>query len=232
METSPEALAKRIDHTLIRPTATKDDIRRLCEEAREYNFRAVSVNLSYLPVVCELLNGTEVRIGSTIGFPMGATSIKTKVSESKEAIRLGANELDAVINIGYLKSGDLDYIRKEVVSLVEMAKSFGEITVKILIETCYLNEQEKISICEVAKEAKVDFVKTSTGLGPAGATVEDVVLLRRVLGGSVGIKASGGIRTYEHAMRMIDAGADIIGTSHGVAIMREAMMKQGQKQVH
>lgn len=226
MSITADALAKRIDHTLIRPTVTKNEVERLCQEAKQYNFRAVCVNLSYLTLVHELLKNSNVRIGATVGFPFGATSIKTKVSESKEAIRLGANELDAVINIGYLKSGDLDYIRMELVSLVEMVKSFGDITVKVIIETGYLNDDEKVNACIIAKEAKVDFIKTSTGIGTTGATVEDVMLIRKVVGNAVGVKASGGIDSYEKALRMINAGADIIGTSHGVAIMKEAMKQR------
>lgn len=220
---SPGELAKRIDHTLIRPTATKSEIRRLCEEALRYKFRAVCVNLSYLTLAHDLLKDSGIGIGSTIGFPFGATSIKTKVSESKEAIRLGANEIDAVMNIGYLKSGDLDYIREEMISLVEMAESFGDITVKIIIETGYLTDEEKVNACLIAREAKADFIKTSTGIGTTGATVEDVKLIRRAVGNSVGVKAAGGIDSYEKAMQMINAGADIIGTSHGVTLMRRAL---------
>ena len=226
MALTADGLAKRIDHTLIRPTATKDEIKKLCEEAKQYNFRAVSINLSYLPLVYDLLKNSNVKIGTTIGFPFGATSTKTKVSESKEAIRLGANELDAVINIGYLKSGDLDYIRKELISLVEMVKSFGDIIIKVIIETGYLNDDEKVNACIIAREAKVDFIKTSTGIGTSGATVEDVKLIRKVVGNIVGVKASGGIDTYEKALRMINAGADIIGTSRSVAIMSEAMKRR------
>lgn len=226
MALTADGLAKRIDHTLIRPTATKDEIKKLCEEAKQYDFRAVSINLSYLPLVYDLLKNSNVKIGTTIGFPFGATSTKTKVSESKEAIRLGANELDAVINIGYLKSGDLDYIRKELISLVEMVKSFGDIIIKVIIETGYLSDDEKTNACIIAKEAKVDFIKTSTGIGTSGATVEDVKLIRKVVGNIIGVKASGGIDTYEKALQMINAGADIIGTSHGVAIMSEAMKRR------
>jgi deoxyribose-phosphate aldolase len=220
-----ENLAKCIDHTLIRPNVTRKEVENLCNEAKYYNFRAVCVNLSYLPLAYDLLKGTHIRIGATIGFPFGSTSTSIKIAEVKEAVGLGANELDAVINIGYLRSGDLDYVRREVVTLVETAKSLGKITVKAIIETGYLNEEEKVNACIIAKEAKVDFIKTSTGIGTTGATVEDVMLIRKVVGKSVGVKASGGIDSYEKAVRMLNAGADIIGTSHGVAIMNEAMKR-------
>ncbi|MFQ5970108.1 MAG: deoxyribose-phosphate aldolase [Nitrososphaerales archaeon] len=226
MALTADGLAKRIDHTLIRPTVIKDEIKKLCEEAKQYNFRAVSINLSYLPLVYDMLKNSNVKIGTTIGFPFGMTSTKTKVSESKEAIHLGANELDTVINIGYLKSGDLDYIRKELISLVEMVKSFDDITIKIIIETGYLSDDEKFNASIIAKEAKVDFIKTSTGIGTSGATVDDIKLIRKIVGNTVGIKAAGGIDTYEKALHMINAGADIIGTSHAVAIMNEAMKRR------
>jgi deoxyribose-phosphate aldolase len=213
-------LAKRIDHTCVKPDATKDDIRKLCREALEYNFRAVSVNLSYIPLVYELLKNSGIKIGSTIGFPFGSTSIKSKVSELKEAIRLGADELDAVINIGYLKSNDLDYLRKEVISIVEMAKSFGNITVKILIETGYLTKEEITAIANIVKEAGADYIKTSTGFLTRGATLDDIRLLKSILNNEVKIKASGGIHTYQKAIEMINAGADIIGSSHGVDIIK------------
>ncbi len=213
-------LAKRIDHTCVKPDATKDDIRQLCKEALEYNFRAVSVNLSYLSLALQLLEGSSIKVGSTIGFPFGSTSIKSKVSELKEAIRLGADELDAVINIGYLRSNDLEHLRKEVISIVEMAKSFGDITVKILIETGYLNREEIINIANIVREAKADYIKTSTGFLTRGATIDDIRLLKSILNNEVKIKASGGIHTYQKAMEMFEAGADIIGSSHSVDIVR------------
>ncbi len=213
-------LAKKIDHTCVKPAATKDDIRQLCKEALEYNFRAVSVNLSYLSLVLQLLEGSSIKVGSTIGFPFGSTTIKSKVSELKEAIRLGADELDAVINIGYLRSNDLEYLRKEVISIVEIAKSFGNITVKILIETGYLNREEIINIANIVREAKADYIKTSTGFLTRGATIDDIRLLKDILNNEVKIKASGGIHTFDKAMEMFEAGADIIGSSHSIDIIR------------
>jgi deoxyribose-phosphate aldolase len=216
-------LAKRIDHTLIRPTATKDEIRILCEEAKYYNFRAVSVNLSYVPLVHDRLKNSDVRIGTTVGFPFGATSTKLKVFESEEAVALRASDVDVVMNIGYLKSNDLQYVRNELSEVVRAVKDADNMIVKVIIETGYLTHEEKLNACIIAKEAKVDYVKTSTGIGTTGATVEDIKLIRSVVGSAVGVKASGGIDTYEKALQMINAGADIIGTSHGVAIMKEAL---------
>ena len=212
-------MASRIDHTCIRPDATKDDIIKLCKEALRYNFRAVSVNLSYIPLVYDILKGSRVRISSTIGFPFGSTSIKCKVSELKEAIRLGADELDVVINIGYLKSNDIDYVRKEAISIVEMAKSYGDITVKMIVETGYLTHDEKVKVANIVKDAKADYIKTSTGL-ISGATVEDIRLFKSILKDEVKIKASGGIHTYDKALAMFDAGADIIGTSKAIDIIK------------
>jgi len=215
-----EELASRIDHSCVRPNATKDDIKQLCKDALEYNFRAVCVNLSYIPLVYELLKGSNIRISSTIGFPFGSTSIKNKVSEIKEAVRLHANEIDAVINIGYPLSNDLEYIEKEVISIVEMAKSFGDITVKILIEMGYLNKKEIINIINIAKKAKADYIKSGTGFFKS-TTVDDIILLKSITNNKIKIKAAGGIHTYKTALEIFNAGANIIGSSHSVDIIKE-----------
>ncbi len=214
-------LANKIDHTCVRPDATKDDIKRLCKESLQYNFRAVSVNLSYIPLVYELLKGSSIRISSTIGFPFGSTSIKSKVSELKEAIRLHADEIDAVINIGYLRSNDLEYVEKEVISIVEMAKSFGDIAVKILIEMGYLKNDEIINIVNIAKDAKADYIKSGTGFFKP-TEPSDIRLLKSIADNKIKIKAAGGIHTYATALGVFEAGADIIGSSHSVAIIEEA----------
>ncbi|ASJ13456.1 deoxyribose-phosphate aldolase [Thermococcus thioreducens] len=214
-------MAKYIDHTNLKPYATADDIVKLCEEAKEYGFYAVCVNPYRVKLAKELLKGSEVKVATVIGFPLGATPTEVKVFEAKRALEDGADELDMVINIGALKDKDYEYVKRDIEEVVRVAHERGAV-VKVILETCYLTEEEKVKACELAKEAGADFVKTSTGFGTGGATVEDVKLMREVVGQEMGVKAAGGIRTYEQALAMIEAGATRIGTSSGVKIVEGA----------
>ncbi|WP_371731582.1 deoxyribose-phosphate aldolase [Thermococcus sp. MV11] len=213
-------VARYIDHTNLKPYATKDDIIKLCDEAIEYNFYAVCVNPYRVRLAKEYLREkkADVKVASVIGFPLGATPTEVKVFEAKRALEDGADELDMVINIGAMKDRDYDYVKRDIEEVVKVAHEKGA-KVKVIIETCYLTEEEKVKACELAKEAGADFVKTSTGFGTGGATVEDVRLMRKVVGPEMGVKAAGGIRTYEQALAMIEAGATRIGTSSGVKIV-------------
>jgi deoxyribose-phosphate aldolase len=209
-------IASLIDHTLLKPTATKQDIVKLCEEAKKYGFFAVCVNPMYVSFCKSLLRDTSVKVCTVVGFPLGATTTAVKVFESKEAIDNGADEIDMVINVSALRSKDYNYVLEDISAVREVTK--GKI-LKVIIETAYLNEEEKIKACELAKEAKADFVKTSTGFAPTGATVEDVSLMRKIVGLEMGVKASGGIRTIKDVLKMIKAGANRIGTSSSVEII-------------
>ncbi len=216
-------IAKFIDHTNLKPYATKEDITRLCDEAMEYGFYAVCVNPYRVKLAKSYLEEKKanVKVASVIGFPLGATPTEVKVFEAKKALEDGADELDMVINIGALKDGNYDYVKRDIEEVVKVAHEKGA-KVKVIIEICYLTEEEKIKACELAKEAGAHFVKTSTGFGTGGATVEDVKLMRKVVGPEMGVKAAGGIRTYEQAVAMINAGATRIGTSSGVKIVEGA----------
>jgi deoxyribose-phosphate aldolase len=211
-------IARYIDHTNLKPYATKEDIIKLCEEAKEHNFYAVCVNPYRVKLAKEQLKETDIKVASVIGFPLGATPTEVKVFEAKKALEDGADELDVVINIGALKDKDYEYVKKDIAEVVKVAHEKGAI-VKVIIETCYLTNEEKEIACKLAMEAGADFVKTSTGFGSEGATVEDVRLMRNVVGDKLGVKAAGGIRTYEKAIAMIEAGANRIGTSSGVKIV-------------
>lgn len=211
-----EALAAMIDHTLLKPYATPDDIARLCEEAGKYKFASVCVHPVYVQQAARLLVDSAVKVCSVAGFPLGTNLTIVKAEETRTAVELGAKEIDMVINIGALKAGDYRLVEEDIAAVVRAA---GGCTVKVIIETCYLNEDEKIKACEISKKAGAHFVKTSTGLGTAGATVEDVLLMRRVVGDDMGVKAAGGIRTYADAVAMIRAGANRIGSASGVAIV-------------
>ncbi len=215
-------LARMIDHTLLKPDATADQIARLCAEAREYRFASVCVNPSYVHYCAELLADVpDVAVCTVIGFPLGAHTPSAKAFEALQAIADGASELDMVINIGAIKSQNWPLVREDVESVVRVARAGGALC-KVILETALLTDDEKIRACEVCRDAGADFVKTSTGFGPGGATVEDVALMRRIVGPAMGVKASGGIRTYADARRMIAAGATRIGASAGVQIIREA----------
>lgn len=210
-------LAKLIDHTLLKPEATPEAIDRLCAEAREYGFASVCVNPFHVTRAKLQLRGSEVKVCTVIGFPLGAGTHFTKAFEARDAVANGADELDMVLNVGALKAGDYDYVRRDIGAVVAAA---GGRLVKVILETGLLSDPEKIKACELAKEAGADFVKTSTGFGPGGATVEDIRLMRATVGPRLGVKASGGVRDRITAQRMVAAGATRIGTSSGVTIVR------------
>lgn len=210
-------LARIIDHTLLKPDATAAQIEQLCREALQYGFAAVCVNPTWVPLAARLLQGSDVKVCTVVGFPLGATSTAAKVAEARAAIAAGAREIDMVINIGALKSGLYDQVRDDIRAVVEAAHPTA--TVKVILETALLTDAEKVQACRLAREAGADFVKTSTGFGPGGATVHDVALLRREVGPAMGVKASGGIRDRATALAMVQAGANRIGASASVAIV-------------
>ncbi|MCL2368730.1 MAG: deoxyribose-phosphate aldolase [Oscillospiraceae bacterium] len=213
-----EAVAtKLIDHTLLKAVATKADVEQLCKEARENNFMSVCVNSSYVPLSRDCLRGSGVKVCTVVGFPLGASTTKTKVFEAREAVENGATEVDMVINLGALKSGDWDYVKDDIESVAIAVQ--GRALLKVIIETCLLTDEEKVRVCAICKAVGVDFVKTSTGFSTGGATVEDVALMRKVVGNEIGVKASGGVKDAEGAKAMIEAGANRLGTSSGVAIV-------------
>jgi len=213
-----DELAKMIDHTLLDPSATRDRVERLCEEAKAYRVHAVCVNPSWVSFAAGSLRGSGVKVSSTVGFPLGASLTEVKAFEAATVVRLGASEVDMVINIGALKSQDLATVREDMEQVVKASKG---VPVKVIIETAYLNEQEKVQACKLAQEAGAAFVKTSTGFSPGGATVEDVALMRKTVADRIGVKASGGIRTLKDALEMIAAGASRIGTSSTIDILKE-----------
>ena len=212
-------LAKMIDHTLLKPDATQQEIAQLCFEARKYGFASVCVNPSWVPLCAQLLQGSQVKVCTVIGFPLGATSSESKAFETETAIRQGATEIDMVINIGALKARDLETVAKDIRGVVNAAHA-KNIIVKVIIETVLLTDEEKTIASLISKEAGADFVKTSTGFAGGGATVHDVELMRKTVGPQMGVKASGGVRTYEDAASMIKAGATRIGASAGVKILQ------------
>lgn len=212
-------IAKMIDHTLLKPDATDSEIKKLADEAKEYGFASVCVNPCHVKLVADALKDTDVKVCTVIGFPLGANTTETKVFEAKEAILNGANEIDMVLNIGKLKSGDYDYVKKDIEAVTNTAKFFGEVIVKVILETCYLTDDEKVRACKITVDAGADFVKTSTGFGSGGATVHDVELMRKTVGENFGVKASGGIRTADFAKEIVKAGANRIGTSSGIQIV-------------
>lgn len=218
MKISKRQLAKIIDHTLVKPTATKDAVMKLCTEAEKYGFGCVCVNSAYIPLAVRLLKGTDVKVCSSVGFPFGASLAEVKAFEAKRVVENGASEVDMVMNIGALKSGDYVKVKEDIEAVVDIKRLYGDVLVKVIIETGYLTDEEKIKACKLAKKAGADFVKTSTGLA-GGATVEDVRLMRETVGESMGVKAAGGVRDFKQALAMIKAGADRIGTSTAVAIM-------------
>lgn len=210
-------IAARIDHTLLKATATSDEIRELCAEAREYQFASVCVNPGYVPLAAELLRGSPVKVCTVVGFPLGATTTFSKAAETKEAVANGADEIDMVINIGALKNGEDHLVEEDMRAVVQAAS--GRIT-KSIFETALLSDDEVVRACRMAKRAGLDYVKTSTGFGPGGATVHHVALMRKTVGRSMGVKASGGVRDLEGAREMIAAGATRIGASASVKIVK------------
>ena len=213
-------MTRRIEHTLLRPEATREQVIQLCDEARRFDFAAVVVNPGYVALAARLLRDTPVKVATVIGFPLGATLTTVKRFEASETLRLGADELDMVLNVGALKSGESELVLSDIRGVAEIAHQSGAI-LKVILETALLTEQEKVLACELCLAGNADFVKTSTGFGPAGATVEDVALLRRIVGNRAGVKAAGGIRDASTATAMIAAGADRLGTSASLVIIRE-----------
>lgn len=214
----PRDLAGFIDHTLLKPDATSGDIDRLCDEARDYGFAAVCVNPTWVKRAADRLRGTDVKVASVVGFPFGATPPEIKAMEARRAIRDGAREIDMVINIGALRSGDEDLVRREIEKVADSCHESGA-RLKVIIEAAMLTDEQKVVASHLAKAGRADFVKTSTGFGPGGATIEDVLLMRETVGPTMGLKAAGGIRTAEDVREMIAAGATRIGASAGVKIL-------------
>ena len=208
---------KLIDHTLLKQDATPEQIIKLCQEAKEYDFMSVCVNPAYVPLAAKCLEGNDVKVCTVIGFPLGMNLTKTKVEEAVQAVKEGAQEVDMVINVGMLKAGYDEYVQQEI---YEIKQAVGrQIILKVIIETCLLNNDEIVRACKAAKAAGADFVKTSTGFSTGGATVEAVKLMRETVGPEMGVKASGGVRTHEDLIAMVDAGANRIGTSSGAKII-------------
>lgn len=224
MTRSEENLAKYIDHTLLKADATSLDIERLCDEAKQYGFYSVCINPSFVDWASGCLEGSAVKICTVVGFPLGAHETQIKVHETSCAIEQGAGEIDMVVNLGPLKSGLWNIVGADIAAVVEAARGRP---VKVILETALLNNEEKVLACRVSKEAGANFVKTSTGFGPGGATVEDVQLMRATVGPDFGVKASGGIRDYEAAIKMLQAGASRIGTSNGIAIVSGGKSSSG-----
>ena len=222
MEITKKQVAKMIDNSLLAPNATEDEVAKFCEESVKYDFAAVYVLPAYLPLAVKILSGTDVKVGAPVGFPLGGNTIETKVFETKDAIEKGAQEVDMVVNIGALKSGNYDYLKKEIDSFVNAAKSLQkDVLTKVIIETGFLTDEEKVKIAKLIKETGADFIKTCTGFNPGRATIHDIKLIRKAVGENMGIKASGGaVSTIEDAMALIEAGATRIGTKAGIEIIK------------
>lgn len=210
-------LNKYIDHTILKATASSADVQKLCEEAIEHEFYSVCVNGCYVADAKHLLQGTDVKVAAVVGFPLGAMTTASKVFEAKEAIENGASEIDMVINVAKLKDGEFDYVENEIRLIKE---AIGNNVLKVIIETCYLTDEEKVKACELSLVAKADFVKTSTGFGIGGATYEDIKLMKSVVGDNAKVKASGGVRDKETAQKYVDLGAERLGTSSGIEIVK------------
>lgn len=216
---TPASLARLIDHTLLKPEANRPQIERLCDEARRFHFASVCVNPVYVPLCADLLRDAEdVAVCTVIGFPLGATLSEVKVYEAEQVLRCGATEIDMVQHVGALKCGELDLLQRDIAAVVQMAHEHGALC-KVILETALLTDAEKELACRIARDVGADFVKTSTGFGPGGATPADIALMRRVVGPAMGVKASGGVRSLADAQAMIAAGATRIGTSSGVQIV-------------
>jgi deoxyribose-phosphate aldolase len=213
-----QELASTIDHTLLKPEATPDQVRQLCAEARQYAFASVCINPVYVPLAVAELRGSKVMTCTVISFPLGSAMTEVKVYEAQAAIRKGAAEVDMVIHVGALKAGQNQDVLQDIAAVVAAGHQLGA-AVKVIIETCLLTDNEKVIACQLAQQAEADFVKTSTGFSSGGATLEDVALMRRTVGSQMGVKASGGIRALPEAIKMIEAGATRIGTSAGVKIV-------------
>lgn len=213
-----ESLARMIDHTLLKADATKEEIIKIINEAKEYNFASVCVNPTWVTTAANLLEGSEVKVCTVIGFPLGANTPEVKAFETQNAISNGATEVDMVINIGALKDGNVDLVEQDIRAVAEAAK--GSALTKVIIETSLLTKEEKVIACQLAVKAGADYVKTSTGFSTGGATVEDIRLMRETVGPNIGVKASGGVRDRETAIAIVEAGATRIGASAGIAIVK------------
>ena len=210
-------LNKYIDHTILKATASSSDVQKLCEEAIEHEFYSVCVNGCYVADAKHLLQGTDVKVAAVVGFPLGAMTTAAKVFEAKDAVENGASEIDMVINVAKLKDGEFEFVKNEIRQIKE---AIGDNVLKVIIETCYLTDEEKVKACELSLVAKADFVKTSTGFGTGGATYEDVKLMKSVVGDNAKVKASGGVRDKETAQKYVDLGAERLGTSSGIDIVK------------
>ena len=225
-----EQLANMIDHTNLKAFADDAAFEKLCDEAKKYNFKMVAINPAQTVRCKKKLEGSPVHVGAAIGFPLGQTTLECKIFETKDAIEKGADEIDYVINVAELKNKNYDYIKKEMEEIVKICREAGK-TSKVIFENCYLTDDEKRKVAEIAKEVKPDFIKTSTGFGTSGATVEDVKLMKSVVGDEVKVKAAGGIRDLKTALAMIEAGAERLGTSAGVAIVEEYNNQKSKKEM-
>lgn len=225
MKITPKELAGYFDHTQLKAYAVRADFEKLCRESREYGFRMVAINPAPVALCRELLSGSDVHVGAAIGFPLGQTTINDKASETKEAIRNGADEIDYVVNLTELKEKNYGYVAREMASIVETCRKAGVIS-KVIFENCYLTDQEKEALCRIALEVRPDFIKTSTGFGSGGATAADIMLMKRMVGDAVKIKAAGGIRTLDTALEMIGMGVSRIGSTASVSIVEELKARQ------
>lgn len=225
MKITPKELAGYFDHTQLKAYAVRADFEKLCRESREYGFRMVAINPAPVALCRELLSGSDVHVGAAIGFPLGQTTINDKANETKEAIRNGADEIDYVVNLTELKEKNYGYVEREMASIVEACRKAGVIS-KVIFENCYLTDQEKEALCRIALEVRPDFIKTSTGFGSGGATAADIMLMKRMVGDAVKIKAAGGIRTLDTALEMIGMGVSRIGSTASVSIVEELKARQ------
>ena len=225
MRITPKELAGYFDHTQLKAYAVRADFEKLCRESREYGFRMVAINPAPVALCRELLSGSDVHVGAAIGFPLGQTTINDKANETKEAIRNGADEIDYVVNLTELKEKNYGYVEREMASIVETCRKAGVIS-KVIFENCYWTDQEKETLCRIALEVRPDFIKTSTGFGSGGATAADIMLMKRMVGDAVKIKAAGGIRTLDTALEMIDMGVSRIGSTASVSIVEELKARQ------
>ena len=223
---SNEEIAASIDHTILKPETTPSDVLQICNEAIEYSFASVCVNSCYAPLVSNALDDSDVKTCVVVGFPLGAMSTNAKVGEVKDAIQYGADEIDMVINVGMLKEDEYQYVFNDIKAVADTAHEMNAIC-KVIIETSLLSDEEKVIACLISKEAKADFVKTSTGFNGGGATVEDIKLMKKVVGNELQVKASGGVRSREDAINMLNAGADRIGASAGVKIVTNQESNEG-----
>lgn len=211
---------KIFDHTILKPSTTEEQLKKVCDDAIKYGFCSVAVNTGMVKKCAEFLNNSGVLVDAAVGFPLGITTVEVKAFETEQAIENGADEIDYVINIGKIKQGDTDYIRSEMKTITDICRKHG-VTSKVIFENCYLTDEEKTELCKIAKEIKPDFIKTSTGFGPSSATVHDVKLMKDAVGSDVKVKAAGGVRTLADCLAMIEAGAERIGCSNSPAIADE-----------